>query len=158
MPAPLASSSSPTPIATESCNRHCVCSGSCYGDSASQNIFPPRWDPTLVRAPQPCFIQTVQLLIPKGWYGRLTSQQKRYCRFTTSFATLTIGRIMDGLSGAASIITVADISAKVASLCFQYSVAVKDAKKDIENLQMKITSVKNALEEVRRLLDTQDKS
>jgi hypothetical protein len=41
---------------------------------------------------------------------------------------------MDGLSGAASIIAVVEISAKVVSLCVQYSVAVKDAKRDIERL------------------------
>ncbi|KAF2175652.1 hypothetical protein K469DRAFT_609959 [Zopfia rhizophila CBS 207.26] len=65
---------------------------------------------------------------------------------------------MDGLSGAASIIAVVDMSAKVASLCFQYSVAVKDAKRDIERLQKKVTDIKNVLEEVRKLLDKQDKS
>src|SRR5262245_24678381 len=65
---------------------------------------------------------------------------------------------MDGLSGAASIIAVVDMSAKVASLCFQYSVAVKDAKRDIERLQKKVTDIKNVLEEVRKLLDEQDKS
>ena len=65
---------------------------------------------------------------------------------------------MDGLSGAASIIAVVDMSAKVASLCFQYSVAVKDAKRDIERLQKKVTDIKYVLEEVRRLLDKRDKS
>ena len=64
---------------------------------------------------------------------------------------------MDGLSGAVSIIAVVDMSAKVASLCFQYSVAVKDAKRDIERLQKKVTDIKNVLEEIRRLLDKQDK-
>ena len=43
-------------------------------------------------------------------------------------------RVMDGISGAASIIAVVDISAKIASLCFQYSVAVKNAKEDIKRL------------------------
>ncbi|KAI2475126.1 hypothetical protein Ptr902_13251 [Pyrenophora tritici-repentis] len=38
---------------------------------------------------------------------------------------------MDGLSGAASVIAVVDISVKISSLCYQYSVAVKDAKNDI---------------------------
>ena len=38
---------------------------------------------------------------------------------------------MDGLIETASVIAVIDISAKVASLCFQYSVAVKNAKEDI---------------------------
>ena len=65
---------------------------------------------------------------------------------------------MDGLSGAASIIAVVDISAKVASLCFQYSVAVKDAKRDIERLQKKVIDIKNVLEEVQKLLDKEDKS
>ena len=39
---------------------------------------------------------------------------------------------MDGLSGAVSVIAVINISAKIASLCYQYSVAVEDAKDDIE--------------------------
>ena len=64
---------------------------------------------------------------------------------------------MDGLSGAASVIAVVDIAAKVASLCFQYSVAVKDAKRDIEHLQGKVTDIKNVLEEVRGLLDKEGK-
>jgi hypothetical protein len=55
---------------------------------------------------------------------------------------------MDGLSGAASVIAVVDISAKVASLCFQYSVAVKDVKADIERLLGKVKDVKNVLEKL----------
>jgi hypothetical protein len=39
---------------------------------------------------------------------------------------------MDGLSGAASVFAVIDISAKIGSLCFQYSMAIKDAKNNIE--------------------------
>ncbi|KAL5372303.1 hypothetical protein DPSP01_013598 [Paraphaeosphaeria sporulosa] len=62
---------------------------------------------------------------------------------------------MDGLSGAASVIAVIDISAKVASLCFQYSVAAKDAKRDIERLQQKATNIKNVLEELQQLVDKQ---
>lgn len=60
---------------------------------------------------------------------------------------------MDGLSGAASIIAVVDISAKVASLCFQYSLAVKDAKNDITRLQKKVGDVKDILEKIKQLLD-----
>lgn len=60
---------------------------------------------------------------------------------------------MDGLSGAASLIAVIEISAKIASLCFQYSAAVKDAKKDIERLQRKIVDLKNVLGGVNQLLD-----
>ncbi|KAF2262389.1 hypothetical protein CC78DRAFT_320356 [Lojkania enalia] len=65
---------------------------------------------------------------------------------------------MDGLSNAASILAVVELSAKVVSLCYQYSVAVKDAKMDIERLQKKVTDIKNVLGEVQRLLDKQDKS
>ena len=65
---------------------------------------------------------------------------------------------MDGLSAAANVIAVVDISAKIASLCFQYSVAVRDAKKDIDRLQRTVTDIKNVLEEVRQLLDGQDKT
>ena len=81
-----------------------------------------------------------------------------YCRSITSFTTLSVRRIMDGLAGASSVIAVVDISAKVASLCFQYSVAVKDAKKDIDRLQRTVTDIKNVLEEVKQLLDKQDKT
>lgn len=65
---------------------------------------------------------------------------------------------MDGLSGAASVIAVVDISAKVTSLCFQYSVAVKDAKRDIGRLQQKVTDIKKLLEGLQQLLDKQDQS
>jgi septal ring factor EnvC (AmiA/AmiB activator) len=65
---------------------------------------------------------------------------------------------MDGLSGAASVIAVVDISAKVASLCFQYSVAVKDAKSDIERLHRKVNDINNVLEKLQQLLDKQEKS
>jgi hypothetical protein len=69
-------------------------------------------------------------------------------RTTTSAAPLTARRIIDGLSGAASVIAVVDISAKVASLCFQYLVAVKDAKADIERLHRKVTDINNVLEKL----------
>ncbi|KAF1978793.1 hypothetical protein BU23DRAFT_524319 [Bimuria novae-zelandiae CBS 107.79] len=65
---------------------------------------------------------------------------------------------MDGLSGAASVIAIVDISAKVAALCFQYAVAVKDAKRDIRRLQQKVTNIKNLLKNLQQLLDKQDKS
>jgi septal ring factor EnvC (AmiA/AmiB activator) len=65
---------------------------------------------------------------------------------------------MDGLSGAASVTAVVDISAKVASLCFQYSAAVKDAKADIERLLGKVTDIKNVLEKLQQLLNKHEKS
>ena len=64
---------------------------------------------------------------------------------------------MDGLSGAASVIAIINLSAKITLLCFQYSDAVKDAKKDIEGLQRKVSDIQNILREVRQLLDGPDK-
>lgn len=65
---------------------------------------------------------------------------------------------MDGLLGAASVIAVIDVSTKVATLCFQYSVAVRDAEKDIERLQRHVRDIKEVLGEVKLLLDAQDKT
>jgi hypothetical protein len=60
---------------------------------------------------------------------------------------------MDGLSGAASVIAVIDMSAKITALCFQYSIAVKDAKDDIERIEMKVGDIKRVLESIKKLLD-----
>jgi hypothetical protein len=65
---------------------------------------------------------------------------------------------MDGLSGAASVIAVIDISAKIASLCYQYSMAVRDAKDDIERVQRKLSDITHILEQIKQLLDSQDKT
>lgn len=65
---------------------------------------------------------------------------------------------MDGLSGAASVFAVIDISAKIASLCFQYASAVNNANKDIERLQRKVSEIKSLLEEVKRRFDGLDKT
>jgi hypothetical protein len=65
---------------------------------------------------------------------------------------------MDGLSGAASVVAVIDISAKIASLCYQYSVAVKNAKDDIERVRKKVSDITYILEKIKQLLDSQDKT
>ncbi|KAI1559940.1 AAA-16 domain containing protein [Pyrenophora tritici-repentis] len=65
---------------------------------------------------------------------------------------------MDGLSGAASVIAVIDISAKIASICYQYSIAVKEAKDDIERVQRKVSDITHILEKLKQLLDSQDKT
>jgi hypothetical protein len=65
---------------------------------------------------------------------------------------------MDGLSGAAGVIAVVDISAKIVSLCYQYSVAVKDAKGDIERVRRKVSDITHILEKIKQLLDSQDKT
>jgi len=59
---------------------------------------------------------------------------------------------MDGLGSAAGIIAVLDLSAKVASLCFQYSKAVKNAKSDIERLCGELDRLNTTLEGARQLL------
>jgi hypothetical protein len=61
--------------------------------------------------------------------------------------------VASAVSGAASIIAAVDISAKIASLCFHYSVAVKNAKEDIKRLH-----IKDVLGEVKQLLDGRDKT
>jgi Fungal N-terminal domain of STAND proteins len=65
---------------------------------------------------------------------------------------------MDGLSAAASVIAVVDMSAKITSLCFQYLIAVKDAKNDIERLQRKVGEIRGILEKIKQLLDGRDKA
>ncbi|EMD58222.1 hypothetical protein COCSADRAFT_351273 [Bipolaris sorokiniana ND90Pr] len=65
---------------------------------------------------------------------------------------------MDGLSGAASVIAVIDISTKIVSLCFQYSTAVKDAKGDIEHVQRKVGDITHILEKIIQFLGSQDKA
>jgi hypothetical protein len=65
---------------------------------------------------------------------------------------------MDGLSGAASVIAVIDISAKITAICYQYSIAVKDAKDDIERVQRKAGDIAHVLEKLKHLLDSQDKT
>jgi hypothetical protein len=48
---------------------------------------------------------------------------------------------------------VVDISAKIVSLCYQYSVAVKDAKDDIERVRRKVSNITHILEKIKQLLD-----
>ena len=65
---------------------------------------------------------------------------------------------MDGLSGPASVIAVIDISIKITLLCFQYSTAVKDAKKDIERVQRRLGDITRVLEKIKELLNRRDKT
>jgi predicted translin family RNA/ssDNA-binding protein len=65
---------------------------------------------------------------------------------------------MDGLSGAASVIAVIDLSAKITALCFQYSIAVKDAKNDIERIKKEVDDIERILKSIKRLLDTKHDS
>jgi hypothetical protein len=65
---------------------------------------------------------------------------------------------MDGLSGAASIIAVIDISAKITATCYQYFEAIKGAKDDIKRVQRKVGDIAHILEKLKQLLDSQDKT
>jgi hypothetical protein len=59
---------------------------------------------------------------------------------------------MDGLGVAASAIAVVELSAKIALLCVQYSLAVKHAEADIERLRGEVNTVTDLLRGVERLL------
>ena len=59
---------------------------------------------------------------------------------------------MEGLGAAASVIAVVELAAKVASLCLEYSSAVKKARPDIGCLRKHINSLKTAIDGVQELL------
>ncbi len=59
---------------------------------------------------------------------------------------------MDPIAPAASAIAVIDLTAKVASLCFQYSKAAKSARSDIERLCRRTRTAEDLLEGARQLL------
>ncbi|KAK0739040.1 hypothetical protein B0T21DRAFT_307466 [Apiosordaria backusii] len=61
---------------------------------------------------------------------------------------------MDGVSAAASIIAVIDLSAKVACLCVQYYSDVKNAKSDIKRLQGELQGLEKTLQGARELLES----
>jgi hypothetical protein len=61
---------------------------------------------------------------------------------------------MDGLSVAANIIAVVEISAKVAGLCTEYISAVRNAKADIARLQSVVEILNGLFKELNILLDS----
>lgn len=61
---------------------------------------------------------------------------------------------MEAVGSAASIIAVIELSAKVASLCLQYSSAVKNARSDVERLQGGLEGLKTTLQGAQRLLES----
>ncbi|RYP44516.1 hypothetical protein DL768_009011 [Monosporascus sp. mg162] len=63
---------------------------------------------------------------------------------------------MEGVGAAASVITVMELSAKVASLCLQYYSAAENAKSDIERLQGELGRLQTTLQGARRLLESAD--
>jgi conjugal transfer/entry exclusion protein len=60
---------------------------------------------------------------------------------------------MEGLGGAASVITVIELSAKITSACVQYSRGVKHAAEDINQLQDEVKSLQDVLQNFKQLLD-----
>lgn len=59
---------------------------------------------------------------------------------------------MEGLGVAANAIAVVELSAKIASLCLQYSKGVKNAKHDIARLRREVVGLQNAAKSVDDLL------
>ncbi|KAL6406380.1 vegetative incompatibility protein HET-E-1 [Ilyonectria robusta] len=59
---------------------------------------------------------------------------------------------MEGLGVAVNVITVVELSVKVASLCLQYAKDVKNAAADIERLQKEVTNLHKVSKEVQSLV------
>ena len=59
---------------------------------------------------------------------------------------------IDGLGSAASVVAVVDISTKIASLLFQYTKEVKDAKEDIARVQLQVENLRNTCDSVHQRL------
>ncbi|MCJ1403803.1 hypothetical protein MMC11_007026 [Xylographa trunciseda] len=60
---------------------------------------------------------------------------------------------MDGLSAAANVIAVIQISGQVASLCRTYYLEVKDARREIQRLRKEVTALEDVLTKVAELAD-----
>jgi len=60
---------------------------------------------------------------------------------------------MEGLGVAANVIAVVDLSAKVATLCLQYSKEVASARADIQRLHSQVEHLGAALQATRRLVE-----
>ena len=61
---------------------------------------------------------------------------------------------MDGLSAAASVISVVDISAKVYSLCQNYILGVRHARRDILRLSTEVWALREIVERVEELVQS----
>ena len=63
---------------------------------------------------------------------------------------------MDGLSVAASLIAVVQLSAQVFSLCQEYYIGVKHARDEIQRLSNEVLAIHEILEKISDLLDGPD--
>lgn len=92
-------------------------------------------------------------------YKNLQPHRRAYQRLlwdlsSTSSHEAHANAAMDGLSAAAGVIAVIQISEYVASLCSKYLKAVQNAKSDIERLQGELSSLQSVLEGAQKLLDS----
>jgi NACHT domain len=78
---------------------------------------------------------------------------ERRCLLHTLFVCPIATIMAEALGLTASVITVIDLSAKVASRCSEYYANVKNARDDIERLQREAQGLKAALERVQSLCD-----
>jgi hypothetical protein len=60
---------------------------------------------------------------------------------------------MEAAEAAASVITLIELSAKIASTCVQYSCALRDAANETGRLHKEVKSLHDVLEQVRQLLN-----
>lgn len=65
---------------------------------------------------------------------------------------------MDGLSAAASVLAVIEISVKLGALCRDYYLKVKEARKDIQRFCNEVTILEKILIDLQDLVDTPDGS
>ncbi|KAH9204133.1 hypothetical protein DL95DRAFT_398746, partial [Leptodontidium sp. 2 PMI_412] len=65
---------------------------------------------------------------------------------------------MEVVGGAASVIAVIDISAKILKLCHTYIAEVKEARKDIQRLRIEVTSLQDVMYDVKDLAEDPNSS
>jgi hypothetical protein len=60
---------------------------------------------------------------------------------------------MEAVGAAAGVAGLVELAAKIGSVCFQYSTAVKHASGDIQRLQKEVNGLQGLLEHVKQLFD-----
>ena len=92
-----------------------------------------------------------------NWYPHSLAYSRLCCNDSPALSSFLAKPLtMDGVSSTASVIAVIDVSAKVVALCFQYSVAVKNASNDVQRLQEKVKDIRIILERLKLQLERSD--
>lgn len=65
---------------------------------------------------------------------------------------------MDGLSAAANVIAIVELSAKIYSLCQEYYVGVKNTRRDIQRLSNEVLALHEILEKLAELVNSANAS